>query len=85
MRDAATRLVSPRLNSGISDNAGPVLARFLLRHNQRTDAPNVFRRSAAGRDGGCAKIGEADVIYFRVNLLDLKDGPKRLMKASVGH
>ena len=49
---------------GISDNARPVLARLLFRHDQRTDAPDVFRRSAAGWDGGCAEGGEAAVKGF---------------------
>ena len=37
-------------NARIPDAAGSVLARFLLRHDQRTDATNVFRRSPAGWD-----------------------------------
>jgi hypothetical protein len=41
---------------------GSVLASFLLRHNQRTDASNVLRRSAVGWDGCCAQSGEAAVV-----------------------
>jgi hypothetical protein len=48
-------------NAGISDNARCVLALFLLRHDQRTDATNVFRRTAAGWDGRRAKSGETAV------------------------
>jgi hypothetical protein len=47
-------------NAGISDNARPLLAHLFFGHDQRTDAPDVFRRSAAGWDGGCAESG-ADV------------------------
>ena len=38
-------------DSGISDNAGPILAGLLFGHGQRTAAANVFCRAAAGWDG----------------------------------
>jgi hypothetical protein len=38
-------------NARVPHAAGSILARFLLRHDQRTDATNVFRRSPAGWDG----------------------------------
>jgi hypothetical protein len=38
-----------------------ILARFLLRHDQRTDATNLFRRPPAGWDGCCADSREAAV------------------------
>src|ERR1700719_902457 len=45
-------------DSGVSYNLGPILARLLFRHDQRTDAANVLCRSPAGWDGCCAKGAE---------------------------
>jgi hypothetical protein len=50
------------------DTAGPILARLLFAHDQRTVAPNVLRRSAAGWDGCCAERGEAAVGVVKTRL-----------------
>ena len=49
-------------NAGVPDNAGPILADLLFRHDQGTTATNVLRRSATGWDGCCAERVEAAVV-----------------------
>ncbi|MDX6711749.1 MAG: hypothetical protein QOH96_2765 [Blastocatellia bacterium] len=40
------------------------LARLFLRHDQRINASNVLRRSAAGWDCCCAEGGKAALVLF---------------------